>query len=138
MVKKKIAVVDCDNFFVSCERSLDESLLNCEVSNAGKPNTIRELIYGEVSQQIFNGTLEGRIMFAQWGYGFTPPEGNPLFVDPTLVTSADIADDFGSPILDDISTANFAVTQDDFTAQNFNALDTNVTEAILASNKSNV
>lgn len=101
--------------------ALDESLLNCEVSNAGKANTIRELLYGEVSQPILNDTLEGRIMFAQWGYGFTPPEGNPLFVDPTLATSADLAEDFGSPTLDEIAPANFAVTPDNFAAQNFNA-----------------
>lgn len=35
MVKKKIAVVDCDNFFVSCERSLDERLLNKPVCVMG-------------------------------------------------------------------------------------------------------
>ncbi|MBR1646662.1 MAG: VWA domain-containing protein [Selenomonadaceae bacterium] len=105
--------------------ALDESLLNCEVSNAGKPNTIRELIYGEVQEPvapdvpIINGDFGGRIIFAQWGYGFTPPEGNPLLVNPTLATSADFADNFGSPTLDDIAPANFAVTQDDFTAQNF-------------------
>ena len=115
--------------------ALDESLLNCEVSNAGKPNTIRELIYGEVSQPILNDALMGRIMFAQWGYGFTPPPTNPLY-DPltdaatettastttteTLATSADLGADFGSPSLDEISPVNFAVTQDDFAAQNFN------------------
>lgn len=115
--------------------ALDESLLNCEVSNAGKPNTIRELIYGEVSQPILNDTLMGRIMFAQWGYGFTPTKDNPLYdatTDATtettastittdlLATSADLGADFGSPSLDEIAPANFAVTQDDFTAQNFN------------------
>ena len=127
--------------------ALDESLLNCEVSNAGKPNTIRELIYGEVQQFILNDTLEGRIMFAQWGYGFTPTKDNPLYGATTaattattdlLATSADLAENFGSPSLDEIAPANFAVTQDNFSAQNFNALETNVTEAILASNKFNV
>lgn len=80
---------------------------------------ITKEISGEGDTPIFNDTLEGRIMFAQWGYGFTPPEGNPLFVDQQLAISADLADDFGSPILDDITPVNFAVTQDDFTAKNF-------------------
>ncbi len=84
-------------------------------------NEITKEISGEDDIPITNGTLEGRIMFAQWGYGFTPPEGNPLFVDTTLATSADIADDFGSPTLDEIAPANFAVTPDNFAAQNFNA-----------------
>lgn len=35
MIKKKIAVVDCDNFFVSCERSVDESLLGKPVCVMG-------------------------------------------------------------------------------------------------------
>ncbi len=127
--------------------ALDESLLNCEVSNAGKPNTIRELIYGEVADTVIpdvtppqppivNDTLMGRIMFAQWGYGFTPPPTNPLYdatTDATmettastiatdsLATSADLAVDFGSPSLDEIAPVNFAVTQDNFAAQDFNA-----------------
>ena len=35
MIKKKITVVDCDNFFVSCERSVDESLLGKPVCVMG-------------------------------------------------------------------------------------------------------
>ena len=145
------------------------------VTNGGTTNTVYDLLFGTepvpepeptiVPPQppIVNDTLMGRIMFAQWGYGFTPTEDNPLFAavsalaatdttstaatdttstdttsTDTLATSADLAFDFGSPTLDEISPANFAVTQDDFTAQNFNALDTNVTEMILASNKFNV
>ncbi|MBR2518860.1 MAG: VWA domain-containing protein [Selenomonadaceae bacterium] len=117
--------------------ALDESLLNCEVSNAGTPNTIRELIYGEVNLPIFGGQdLSGRIIFAQWGYGFTPPEGNPLFVDTSLDTSADLAADFSSPTLDEISPANFAVTANEIPDQNLTAFNPKVAEMILSANKS--
>ena len=35
MQKERIAVVDCDNFFVSCERSQDESLMGKAVCVMG-------------------------------------------------------------------------------------------------------
>ena len=101
------------------------------------------LIFDEITKEILGeddfpivGDGNGRIMFAQWGYGFTPPEGNPLFVDPTLATSADLAADFGSPTLDEISPANFAVTANETPDQNFNALNAKVAEMILATSKS--
>ena len=107
----------------------------------GDYNSIFQYITNEVTGQgdtpIVNDTLMGRIMFAQWGYGFTPPEGNPLYNPLTaaatettastittdlLATSADLVADFGSPTLDEIAPVNFAVTPDDFAALNFNAV----------------
>lgn len=129
--------------------ALDESLLNCEVSNAGTPNTIRELIYGINTPNVIETLVQpaqpvtpdvpifgrgtGRIVFAQWGYGFTPPDDNPLItgIVPPIVTSFDLAEDFGSPTLDEILPANFVVTADyPQTSTSFN-----VPETILATSK---
>lgn len=110
-------------------------------------NEITKEILGEGDIPITNGTLEGRIMFAQWGYGFTPPEGNPLYNPLTaattattdlLATSADLVADFGSPTLDEIAPVNFAVMPDDFTALNFTAVfAVKQANKILAASKTN-
>ena len=67
-----------------------------------------------------DSSLTGRIMFAQWGYGFTPPDTSPLFTGIVpMTTSADLATNFGSPSLAQITPANFAVTPENLAAQNF-------------------
>lgn len=102
------------------------------VTNGNRSDTVYDLLFSED----YVGDGNGRIMFAQWGYGFTPPEGNPLFVEPTLATSADLAADFGSPTLDEISPANFAVTANETPDQNLTAFNPKVAEMILATSKS--
>ena len=93
------------------EYYVDSNILNCKVNNAGYTNTIRELITGEGQYQLH---------MAQYNFGFTPPEDSwqyqyaqslPLNVGK-LESSADMAEDFGSPTLEEISPANFAVTAD--------------------------
>ena len=129
----------------------NEQFMAYGVTNGGTTNTVYDLLFGTEptpeppvdpvepvippQPPIANDTLEGRIMFAQWGYGFTPTKDNPLYgattaattdttsaiTTETLATSADLAENFGSPTLDEISPANFAVTQDNFAAQSFTA-----------------